>query len=77
MGMGAIGIICERLIAHGMDGSTPAAAVRNASVASQRTVVGTLADLPARIASAQLQSPAIVIIGEVVRLRERLAWLER
>ena len=77
MGIGAIGIICERLIAHGLDGSTPAAAIRNASVASQRTVVGTLADLPARIARAQLQSPAIVIIGEVVRLREQLAWLER
>jgi uroporphyrin-III C-methyltransferase/precorrin-2 dehydrogenase/sirohydrochlorin ferrochelatase len=74
MGMAAIGIICERLIAHGLDGATPAVAVRNASIATQSTVLGTVADLPERIARAGMKPPAIVIIGEVVRLRERLEW---
>ena len=77
MGVAAIGIICERLIAHGLDSSTPAAAVRNASIETQRTVVGTLANLPERIAQAAMAAPAIVIIGEVVRLRDRLEWFGR
>jgi uroporphyrin-III C-methyltransferase len=77
MGVAAIGIICEQLIAHGLDRATPAIAVRHASVPTQRTVVGTLADLPDRIARAELRSPAIVIIGEVVRLRSRLDWFGR
>ncbi len=77
MGVAAIEIICERLIAHGLDRSTPAVAVRNASIETQRTVVGTLADLPQRIAQAAMAPPAIVIIGEVVRLRDRLEWFGR
>ena len=77
MGVAAIGIICERLIAHGLDSSTPAVAVRNASIETQHTVVGTLADLPQRIVEAALAPPAIVIIGEVVRLRDRLEWFGR
>jgi uroporphyrin-III C-methyltransferase len=74
MGLGAIGVICERLIAHGLDPATPAVAVRNASIATQSTVLGTLADLPERIAQARLTPPAIIIIGDVVRLRDRLQW---
>jgi len=74
MGVAAIGIICERLIAHGLNSATPAVAVRNASIATQCTVVGTLADLPDRMARAELEPPVIVIIGEVVRLRDRLKW---
>jgi uroporphyrin-III C-methyltransferase len=74
MGVAAIGVICERLVSHGLDAATPAVAVRNASIATQSTIVGTVADLPQRMAQAQMKPPAIVIIGEVVRLRERLEW---
>ena len=74
MGVAAIGVICERLIAHGLNSATPAVAVRNASMETQRTVLGTLADLPDRMAKAELEPPVIVIIGEVVRLREQLEW---
>jgi uroporphyrin-III C-methyltransferase/precorrin-2 dehydrogenase/sirohydrochlorin ferrochelatase len=77
MGVAAIGIICERLIAHGLDGATPAVAVRNASIATQSTVLGTVADLPERMAQAEMKPPVIVIIGEVVRLREQLEWFGR
>jgi uroporphyrin-III C-methyltransferase len=76
MGVAAIATICERLIAHGLDRTTPAVAVRNASVASQQTIAGTLEDLPDRLARAQLQPPVIVIVGEVVRFRDRLDWFE-
>ena len=77
MGVAAIGIICEQLVAHGLDPATAAAAIRNASVGSQQTVVGTLADLPGRLARAALQPPVIVIIGEVVKMRPQLDWFRR
>jgi len=43
-------------------------------VAAQRVVCGTLATLPERADAAGLQSPCLIIVGEVVRLREQLAW---
>jgi uroporphyrin-III C-methyltransferase len=76
MGVASIGLICEGLIAHGLSSETPAVAIRNASIESQQTIVGTLADLPGAMAQAQVKPPAIVIIGEVVRLRDRLRWFE-
>jgi uroporphyrin-III C-methyltransferase len=77
MGVAAIGIICEQLILHGLERDTPAAAIRNASVASQHTIVGTLEDLPGRMARAGMRPPVIVIVGQVVRLRQRLDWFGR
>jgi len=74
MGVGTLAVICERLIAHGLDAATPAIAIRNATVGSQLTVQGCVADLPARLIQVNVKPPAIVIIGEVVRLRERLDW---
>jgi uroporphyrin-III C-methyltransferase len=75
MGVGTIGRICERLIAHGLDPLTPAAAVQNATLPSQSTLVCALQQLPALIDSEGLRAPAIFIIGEVVRLRESLGWV--
>ena len=77
MGVAAIAIICAQLVAHGLDAGTPAAAIRNATIGSQQTIVGTLADLPDRLAAAQLAPPVIVIIGEVVKMRQRLDWFGR
>jgi len=74
MGVAAIGIICEQLVAHGLAPQTPAAAVRNATLASQGTVCGTVGDLPGLLARADIKPPAVVIIGEVVRLRQALDW---
>ena len=42
----------------------------------QRVVTGTLRDLAARVAEAGLRPPTLVIVGDVVRLREKLAWYE-
>ena len=43
---------------------------------NQRVFTGTLADLAERVASEQVQAPTLVIVGEVVQLREKLAWFE-
>jgi uroporphyrin-III C-methyltransferase len=77
MGVAAIGTICRRLIEHGLPADTPVAAVRNATMDSQATLTGTLADLPDRLAQAGIKPPALVFIGEVVRLRAALDWFGR
>jgi len=72
MGVGALARICEGLVAHGMAGSTPAALVEKATLAEQRVIEGTLESLPALAHGAK--PPALLIVGEVVRLRSKLAW---
>jgi uroporphyrin-III C-methyltransferase len=65
MGMARLDTIAGELMRAGMNGSTPAAAIQNATCATQRAVVSTLAYLAQDVASAGLASPAIVVIGEV------------
>lgn len=77
MGVGALPKISRQLITHGLAPETPAAAVRHGTTPLQRTVTGTLATLPDRVREAGLRPPALLIVGEVVRLRGRLNWFER
>jgi uroporphyrin-III C-methyltransferase/precorrin-2 dehydrogenase/sirohydrochlorin ferrochelatase len=74
MGVRALPRICEQLIAHGLAPDFPAAIVQGATRDQQRVLVGTLATLAEIAAREQVKPPALVIIGEVVRLRETLAW---
>jgi len=74
MGLSGLASICTQLIAHGMGAHMPAAVVQQGTTLDQRVVSGTLADLPTRVEAAQLQAPCLIIVGEVVRLREQLAW---
>ena len=67
----------ERLIAHGRAPSTPAAYVAAATTPEQRVISGTLADLAKRVASDRRSGPALVMVGDVVALRERIQWFER
>ena len=77
MGLTAIGAIARELIARGRSAETPAMAVRWATRPDQETIAGTLANLPERIAAAGMKPPATIVIGEVVKLRERFDWYER
>jgi uroporphyrinogen III methyltransferase/synthase len=61
----------------GRAAETPAAAIRWGTRGIQRTVVGTLATIADRIDAEGLRAPAVLVVGEVVRLREQLAWLEQ
>lgn len=76
MGLLGLPVLCRELVAHGLAVSTPAAVVQQATTSEQRVVTGTLADLPARVAAEALKAPTLIIVGEVVRLRERLAWFD-
>ncbi len=73
MGLGALPVICAQLMQHGMPGDTPAATVERATCADERTIAGTLETLPALARVQGVRSPALIVIGEVVRLRDTLA----
>ncbi len=74
MGVGALASICKGLVEHGLAPSTPAALVEKATLPEQRVIEGTLATLPSRASAENVRPPALLIVGEVVRLRSRLAW---
>lgn len=67
----------QRLIQAGRSSETPAAYIASATTPDQHVIVGTLATLPEKIQHVDLAIPALVIVGDVVRLRERIAWFER
>ncbi len=69
--------IVDRLIGQGAAAGTPAAAIQWGTRPQQRTVVGGLADLPGLVEQAGLQAPMVVVVGEVVNLRDALSWYER
>jgi len=74
MGLAAAGEIIALLMSHGADPTTPAAVVDNGTRDNQQIIDGTLNDLADKIASANLEGPAILIVGGVVTLRDKLSW---
>lgn len=77
MGMKNLEKIAAVLIDHGRAPETPAAVVMEGGTPRQRVVTAPLADLPARVREAGLAAPAVIVIGDVVRLREEIGWWER
>jgi uroporphyrin-III C-methyltransferase len=70
MGLGSLGALADGLVQHGKPASTPAAVVASGTTAEQRTVIAPLATIAA--AAADLEAPALVVIGGVVAVAERL-----
>src|SRR3989442_2538455 len=77
MGVGLLGGIVRRLRAGGRPSATPVALVRWATLPEQTILEGTLGDIAARARAAGMEPPAVLIAGEVVRLRRRLDWRGR
>ena len=77
MGVAKIGYISEQLIKHGRSPETPVALVQWGTRAEQRTIVGTLGDIDDKVKAANLKPPAVIIVGDVVRQRETLSWVEK
>ena len=74
MGLASLHEICAGLVRHGLDAATPAALVEQGTTESQRVIEGRLGTLPGHAEGAAARAPALLIVGEVVRLRERLDW---
>ncbi|KEF32322.1 Uroporphyrinogen-III methyltransferase [Marinobacter nitratireducens] len=75
MGLVGLPIISRQLIEHGMSPDMPVALVSKGTTPEQVVVQGTLSNIVERVADSQVQAPTLVIIGHVVRLRERLDWI--
>ena len=76
MGLTGLADICQQLIAHGRASSTPAALIQQGTTQQQRVYSGTLSNLAELVARHDVHAPTLVIVGEVVSLREKLAWFE-
>ena len=76
MGLVGLPVLCSRLVEHGLPSGTPAAVVEQGTSESQRVVAGTLKTLPRLAAATKLHGPTLTIVGDVVRLRERLNWFD-
>jgi uroporphyrinogen III methyltransferase/synthase len=77
MGLRNLRPITAALIAGGRAPETPAAVISQGTTPRQRTVTGTLATIAALVEQSRLPAPAVTVIGEVVNLREKVAWFER
>ncbi|WP_396586558.1 siroheme synthase CysG [Bermanella sp. R86510] len=76
MGLMGLPIICEQLIAHGMDKDTPIALVQQGTTHNQKVIVATLATMVDTIAKQAVQAPTLIIVGDVVKLHKRLSWFD-
>jgi len=76
MGVKNLPDIVKQLVRHGRPAATPVALVRWGTTPRQLTVTGTLENIVERVRTAGLKAPAIIIVGEVVKLRETLKWFE-
>lgn len=77
MGLVGLPIICQKLIEHGRKPQTPIALIQQGTTERQRVLVSNLQEMPEKAVKEQVRAPTLLIIGEIVALREKLAWFER
>jgi uroporphyrinogen III methyltransferase/synthase len=76
MGMANLANVVDELIASNRPPGTPVAVISNGTSHRQQVVTGTLKDIMARVESEGIHAPAVVVVGEVARLREHLSWFD-
>lgn len=76
MGLTGLEQLCRQLIKHGLAPTHPAAIIQQGTTPAQRVLVSDLQNLPVQAQTARLKAPTLVIVGEVVRLHESLAWYQ-
>jgi uroporphyrinogen III methyltransferase/synthase len=77
MGVKNLPQIARRLVEHGRPADTPAALIRWGTTPRQQTVSGTLANIVQRAEEAGIKAPAIIVVGEVVSLRQTMRWFDK
>jgi uroporphyrin-III C-methyltransferase/precorrin-2 dehydrogenase/sirohydrochlorin ferrochelatase len=76
--MGLLGVktLCKQLIDHGMSPDKPIALVQQATTPNQRVFIADLQTMPQRVDKEDIKPPTLIIVGDVVKLHEKLAWFE-
>jgi uroporphyrin-III C-methyltransferase / precorrin-2 dehydrogenase / sirohydrochlorin ferrochelatase len=74
MGLARVAHIAAKFLAHGAPETLPAALIAHGTLENQRVITGTLATIAETAIRAKLQSPALLVVGEVVSLHDSLAW---
>jgi len=74
MGLQAVEVIGEQLVKHGMSPDTPAALIEKGTTPEQKVYTGTLSTLPQLVRQYDVKAPTLIIVGEVVKLRDKLNW---
>lgn len=74
MGVRALDSIARRLIEAGRPGDTPSAVIENGTTRAQRAVLGTLNDIAEKAQKSNVRPPAVLVVGDVVKLAEKLKW---
>ena len=74
MGLARLEHIAARLVEHGASPNLPAAIITRGTLQDQRVITGTLSTLPGLTTRSAVQSPALLVVGEVVSLHDSLAW---
>ena len=76
MGFANLPVIVRKLTEHGMTADRPVAVISNGTRPEQRTVTGTLRNIEQRVAEAKLPTPALIVVGEVVKMHDVINWFE-
>jgi uroporphyrin-III C-methyltransferase/precorrin-2 dehydrogenase/sirohydrochlorin ferrochelatase len=74
MGLGGLKTLCAKLIEHGLPPDKPIALVQQATTRNQRVFTATLGTLPDIVEQVEIKPPTLIIVGDVVKLHEKLAW---
>ena len=76
MGVGNLNYICKKLIENGKKTETPVAVIQWGTTEKQKTLTGTLSTIEKLVVEAGIKHPSIIIVGEVVNLRQKIKWFE-
>ncbi len=74
MGLKGLPVICAKLMEHGLPAETPIALVQQATTPRQRVFTGTLGGMPEQIQKVEIKPPTLIIVGNVVKLHDKLKW---
>lgn len=76
MGIGNLSYICMKLVEYGRNPKTPVAVIQWGTTHSQVTVTGDLETIEGKVRESNIANPAIVLVGQVVKIREKVKWFE-
>ncbi|WEG15835.1 uroporphyrinogen-III C-methyltransferase [Alkalihalophilus pseudofirmus] len=77
MGTRNLSYICEQMIIHGKDPKTLVAVIQEGTTANQTCVTGTLESIATIVIHEKIQHPAMIVVGEVVKFKEKLSWFSK